>query len=308
MKDKEVTQVIRNYKDTLFRKIFSDKTNLLSLYNMMSGKNYTDPDLLEIVTLDNAIYMNMKNDLAFLIDCSLHMYEHQSTLSPNLALRHLFYVTREYEKFTNMATLYSSKRVKLPAPHFVVFYNGTDGDWSIRTSKLSEAFEPQQESPNLELVVKEININPGRNDELLLQCKPLFEYMQYIDKVRTYAVTMSTELAVEKAVNESIQEGILKEFLLQNKSEAIQMSIFEFDEEREMKLIREDERELGREEGISIGREQGLAEGIQTSINLLVKYDLEHNIAEETIIQRIVETFGLEHDKVVHILQCIKDR
>lgn len=144
--------------------------------------------------------------------------------------------------------------------------------------------------------------------------------MQYIDKVRTYAVTMSTELAVEKAVNESIQEGILKEFLLQNKSEAIQMSIFEFNEEREMKLIREDERELGREEGISIGREQGLAEGIstgreqglaegiQTSINLLVKYDLEHNIAEETIIQRIVETFGFEHDKVVHILQCIKDR
>ncbi len=309
MKNTMEQPIIRNFKDTLFRKLFSNKVNLLCLYNFMSGKNYTDPNLLEIVTLENAIYMNMKNDLAFLIDSSIYLYEHQSTLSPNLALRNLFYVSREYEKVTNMRTLYSSKRVTLPAPHFVVFYNGTDGDWSIRTTKLSDAFEPSQNPPNLELIVKEININLGVNDEVLSQCKPLFEYIQYIEKVRTYATTMNTTLAVEKAVNESIQEGILKEFLLQNKSEAIQMSIFEFDEEREMKLIREDEREIGREEGLKKGIKQGLEEGVKkgidSSINLLIKYDLAHNVAEEVIIQKVIDIFGISHNDVVSILQNV---
>ena len=196
MKDTKGQPVIRNYKDTLFRKLFSEKTNLLSLYNLITGKNYTDPDLLNIVTLDNAIYMNMKNDLAFLIDFSIYLFEHQSTTSPNMALRYLFYVSKEYEKFINMTTLYSSKQIELPAPHFIVFYNGSEKGWSIRTSKLSDSFKPKQELPNLELIVKEININLGVNDERLSQCKVLFEYMQYIEKVRTYAKSMITALAV----------------------------------------------------------------------------------------------------------------
>ena len=253
MKDDETKGVIRNYKDTVFRMLFSDKNNLLSLYNLMSNQQYTDPDLLEIVTLDNAIYMNMKNDLAFLVDSTLCMYEHQSTFSPNLPLRNLFYVAREYEKLVNTVTLYSSKLVKLPAPSFVVFYNGREKGWSRRELRLSKAFQPMQGKPRLELIIDEININLGINDEMLNQCKPLHEYMQYIDKVRTYAAIMPTEEAVEKAVTESIKEGILEELLLKNRSEAIHMSIFEYDEEREMKLIRADERELGVEEGKEIG-------------------------------------------------------
>ena len=93
--------VQRNYKDTLFRMIFSDKEALLSLYNAISEKDYKDPDELEIVTLENAIYMNKKNDLAFLIDSSLYLYEHQSTDSPNMPLRNLFYISRELEKLTS---------------------------------------------------------------------------------------------------------------------------------------------------------------------------------------------------------------
>lgn len=126
---------------------------------------------------------------------------------------------------------------------------------------------------------------------------------------KLFSNKMNTTLAVEKAVNESIQEGILKEFLLQNKSEAIQMSIFEFDEEREMKLIREDEREIGREEGLKKGIKQGLEEGVKkgidSSINLLVKYDLAHNVAEEVIIQKVIDIFGISHNDVVSILQNV---
>ena len=89
----------RNYKDTLFRMIFQDKVRLLSLYNALNGTNYANPEELQIETLQNAIYMNMKNDLAFVIDSSINLYEHQSTYSPNLPVRDLFYISREYEKF-----------------------------------------------------------------------------------------------------------------------------------------------------------------------------------------------------------------
>ena len=64
----------RNYKDTVFRMLFSDRKNLLSLYNAVSGAHYDDPEKLEIVTLENAIYMGMKNDLAFIIDTDLFLY------------------------------------------------------------------------------------------------------------------------------------------------------------------------------------------------------------------------------------------
>ena len=90
--------VNRCYKDTVFRMLFADKENLLSLYNAMNGKSYTNPDEQEIVTLENAIYMEMKNDLAFIIDTSLYLYEHQSTFNPNIPLRDLLYISCEYQR------------------------------------------------------------------------------------------------------------------------------------------------------------------------------------------------------------------
>ena len=69
----------RNYKDTVFRMLFSDRKNLLSLYNAVNQSNYKNPEDLEIVTLENAIYMGIKNDLAFIMDTNLYLYEHQST-------------------------------------------------------------------------------------------------------------------------------------------------------------------------------------------------------------------------------------
>ena len=93
----------RNYKDTVFRMLFSDKKNLLSLYNAVNSRDYTNPDDLEIVTLENAIYMGMKNDLAFIIDTNLYLYEHQSTYNPNMPLRDLFYISSEYQKMLHPA-------------------------------------------------------------------------------------------------------------------------------------------------------------------------------------------------------------
>lgn len=98
----------RKYKDTVFRMLFSDRKNLLSLYNAINGTAYENPDDLEIVTLENAIYMGMKNDLAFIIDTNLFLYEHQSTYNPNMPLRDLFYISSEYQKLVDNKSLYSS--------------------------------------------------------------------------------------------------------------------------------------------------------------------------------------------------------
>ena len=196
MKKETFNPVQRNYKDTLFRMIFSDKKALLSLYNAISQKDYNDPDELEIVTLENAIYMNKKNDLAFLIDNSLHLYEHQSTDSPNMPIRNLFYISRELEKLASRETLYSSKQLMVPTPRFIVFYNGTDTSWERKVSKLSDAYEQKTDYPELELLVTMLNINLGNNSEIMNKCQTLLEYMQYVEKVRNYTAIMNINQAV----------------------------------------------------------------------------------------------------------------
>ena len=239
----------RKYKDTVFRRLFSDRKNLLSLYNAINGTAYENPDDLEIVTLENAIYMGMKNDLAFIIDTNLFLYEHQSTYNPNMPLRDLFYISSEYQKLVEHKSLYSSTQQKVPAPNFIVFYNGTVKKEDCWTDYLSEAYENLTGEPNLELKVITLNINEGHNKELMEQCQILREYAQYVAKVREFAGNTELNAAVELAVNECIQNNILAEFLRKHKSEVIAMSIFEYDKEEEEKKLREAEYEAGYDEG-----------------------------------------------------------
>lgn len=111
----------RTYKATIFAMLFEDKEHLLELYNAVSGKHYTNPEMLEINTLENAIYMAMRNDISFLVDARLSLYEHQSTYSPNLPLRFLLYIPALYSSMTKDANLYGTKAIELPPPRFVIF-------------------------------------------------------------------------------------------------------------------------------------------------------------------------------------------
>ena len=212
----------RNYKDTIFRMLFSDRKNLLSLYNAVNQRDYQNPEDLEIVTLENAIYMGMKNDLAFILDTNLYLYEHQSTYNPNMPLRDLFYICSEYQKLVDHKSLYSS------------------------------AFENLSGEPKLELIVTVLNINDGHNADLMHQCSILHEYAQYVARVRHYAGSMPLNDAVERAVDECIREGILTEFLSRNRNEVISMSIFEYDKELEEKKLRKAEFEAGFSEGMKL--------------------------------------------------------
>ena len=266
----------RNYKDTVFRMLFSDRKNLLSLYNAVSGAHYDDPEKLEIVTLENAIYMGMKNDLAFIIDTDLFLYEHQSTYNPNMPLRDLFYISSEYQKLVDKRSLYSSVLQKIPAPQFIVFYNCTEKKKDSWVNHLSEAFENLSGAPKLELEVLTININEGHNSELMEQCQTLREYAQYVACVRRYAKEFELNEAVKLAVDECIRNNILSEFLRANKSEVIAMSIFEYDKEEEERKLRKAEYEAGVAAGMKDGMKAGIKAGVADGISkgkILAKKD-----------------------------------
>lgn len=249
-KQREKLSANRAYKDTIFRWIFSDKVNLLSLYNAIAGKDYKDPEKLTIVTLENAVYMGIKNDLAFVLETGLYLYEHQSTYNPNIPLRDLFYIASEYQKFVDQKSLYSSSVQKIPTPRFLVFYNGMDKRVQDKeVLKLSSMYENETDEPDLELKVTMLNINAGHNKELLENCHILGEYAQYVDRVRKYATQMDLNHAVERAITECIQEGILTEFLQRNRAEVFKVSIFEYDKEKEEKKLRKAEYEHGLEDG-----------------------------------------------------------
>ena len=253
MAQKEQPTANRNYKDTVFRMLFSDRKNLLSLYNAIRGAHYDNPEMLEIVTLENAIYMGMKNDLAFIIDTDLFLYEHQSTYNPNMPLRDLFYISSEYQKLVDKKSLYSSILQKIPAPQFIVFYNGTEKRKDSWVNHLSEAFENLPGNPKLELEVLTININEGHNEELMEHCQTLKEYARYVNCVCKYARELELNEAVKLAVDECIRNNILSEFLRANKSEVISMSIFEYDKEEEERKLRKAEYEAGVADGFNNG-------------------------------------------------------
>ena len=217
----------RLYKARIFELVFSNKKELLELYNAVNGTNYRNPDELEINTLENAIYLSMHNDISFIIDSRLSLYEHQSTYNPNIPLRCLMYIADLYSVMTKDENLYGSKLVKIPTPRFLVFYNGEEECPEKETLRLSDAYIVAKEDPSLELKAEFLNINPGNNEVLLKASKTLQDYSEYTYLVRKYAKTMVIEEAVEKAITECIQEGILAEFLRKNRAEAKKMSIYE---------------------------------------------------------------------------------
>lgn len=281
----------RAYKSTVFAMLFEDKEHLLELYN---AKHYTDPEMLEINTLENAIYMAMRNDLSFIIDARLSLYEHQSTYSPNLPLRFLLYIANLFSSMTKDANLYGTKPIELPSPRFVVFYNGLEEQPDTKILRLSELYTIKEKC-SLELTAVMLNVNSGHNKELMKMSHTLWEYAEYTARVRKYAEEMELAEAVERAIEECIREGILKEFLEKNKAEAKNMSIFEYDQEKHMRQEREEAWEEGKKAGVIVGLAQGKRELLCELIRKKVqKGKTTEEIAEELeepqeVIEKILQ-------------------
>mgnify|MGYP000406388179 FL=1 len=304
----------RQYKDTVFRMLFSEKENLLSLYNAVTGNAYQNADDLKIVTLENAIYMGMKNDLAFMLETNIYLYEHQSTLNPNIPLRDLIYIGIEYQQYVDDKSLYSSRLQKIPAPKFMVFYNGTDAVDDRVELRLSNAYEHLAGEPDLELKVLMLNVNEGHNKELMEQCQTLKEYAIYVARVRKYTSEMNLNDAVARAIDECIKEGILVEFLRKNRSEVKMVSILEYDKEWEEKKLRKAEYEAGRSEGIEIGKSEGIeigkTEGIEIGKSKGIEIGRDKAMAEFVCnmikygfsIEKIAEVTGKNAEQIQTIL------
>ena len=264
MKVKEVLALFRRvlvkrkYKDILFRFIFKDKKELLQLYNAINNTSYTKPDDLLITTMEDVIYIGMKNDLSFLIANELNLYEHQSTLNRNMPLRGLIYLAKMYESYieTHGLNRYQKKLIPLPFPRFIVFYNGEQEIGEELYLKLSDSFEKRDEEPAVECVAKFININYGHNQELMEKCKRLNDYSYFVACVRDYLKKgYNQKEAVTCAVNECIEKGILKDVLEKHRAEVVDMFLTKFDKKMYEEAIREEGRDEVREKYAELSKD-----------------------------------------------------
>ncbi len=295
---KDQIYVSTKYKDTIFRMLFKEKQRLLELFNAINSTDYDNPEELEVVTLENAVYMSIKNDVSCLLDMRLQLYEQQSTVNPNMPLRDLMYVCDQYEKYIIDKDIYSRKLIKLPTPRFIIFYNGTEKQPERRELHLSDAFEIPEETPSLELHVTQLNINHGYNQTLLEKCPTLFQYMQYVDLVRQHRRKHPLKEAVQLTVDYCIENGILKDFLFANKAEVIKMSIYEYDEELHKKTLHDE----GYEDGVNDG---GLLKLIEQTCRKLRKDkspeiiadELEEDIDTVNYICDVAKSFAPEYDE-----------
>ena len=260
----------RQTKDIVFRLVFgNDRQALLQLYNALHGTAYTDPHELQIVTLDNAIYISRKNDLAFLLAGSINMYEHQSTLNPNMPVRFLIYLAQEYQLLVESTdkSLYGSELIPLPTPQCVVFYNGTADTPDEYELRLSSAFSNQDVEPAVEVVVNVININYGHNEHLMQGCGLLSQYGQFVAATREYANKYDNRKeAMNVAIEYCIGHGILEDILRKHRSQVLGSLLEEFDEKKYARTLREEGYEAGRTDGFTEGEQCGLQLGIERGI------------------------------------------
>jgi len=227
----------RKHKDQLFRLAFQEKKYQLELYNALNGTNYTDPGELEVTTLEDVIFLGMKNDLSFIVGMSMNLYEHQSSKNLNMPLRGLIYFAQLYQQYVvkNGYSLYAESQIPLPFPSYVIFYNGKKDMPDEEELLLSDAFpsEMQEQLPALECRVRLLNINAGHNKELLEKCQRLREYMEFISRVRDNLTQgMNIQEAAEQAMKWGIENGILTDLLSRCRTEVIMMLLEEYDAEQ----------------------------------------------------------------------------
>ena len=287
----------REYKDRLFKAIFGRNTEeskrwRLELYNALNNTNYTDPDALEVNTIENVIYITMKNDVSFLVDSEMNLYEQPSTHNPNMPLRGLMYFAQLYQIYlTKMGkSLLSSKTVRIPTPKFIVFYNGGEEEevrWKMR---LSDSFMTEDKSGDFEWSADVININPKCNKPLQKSCKALYDYIRYVYRIKDNRKSgMDKKEAVEEALDWAIREKLLDGFFKEQKEEVIGMSLTEFDEEEFKRVCRED----GYEDGISVGLAQKALE------------DAENLLREGDSVEKVSRCIGLPLEQVHEIAERI---
>jgi len=266
-------QTNKRFKSSVFSLLFSEPDLLRELYCALDGVSLPPDAPVSINTLEDVLFMDFINDISFQIDGKLVvLIEHQSTINPNMALRLLMYVGRVYEKIVESSNIYSEKPLKIPRPEFFILYNGVDPFPDEKVYRLSQAFEElkslglaEKNYPNLELVVRVININEGINKDIAGRCKKLSEYSAFVARERAFEKELgSREEAVKEAVKYCQKHDILREFLKLHAGEVLSMLYTEWNWDDAMAFARKEAREDGMEKGMEKGR-------LEIARNLLAK-------------------------------------
>ena len=267
---KHAQKINRSYKDSLFRFVFAEKKDLLELYNAINGSHYENTEDLEVNTLEDVLYLGVKNDLSFLLGSSMNLYEHQSTWNENMPLRGLFYFSELYQNYLKAEGLRltgTGRRLLLPLPRYIVFYNGTKEEPDEAQLLLSDSFpEPKGGGlPALECRAQVLNINSGHNQEIMKRCHRLKEYSEFIGEIRRRLQSgLKLEDAVEQGIEACIRRGVLSDILSRSKMEVRKMLLTEYDEKAEREYLRKQSREEGVQQG-------------ENRVNRLIRLLLEQN-------------------------------
>ncbi len=302
----------RNYKDSLFRMVFREKKELLSLYNAINGTAYEDPEELIVTTIEDVLYMGRKNDISFLIKDVMNLYEHQSSVNPNMPLRGLIYISMLYQGYIeqNNLDIYSSTLLKLPTPKYLVFYNGTKAEPDRQELRLSDSFIKREEQPDLECRAVVLNINYGHNKKLMEACRKLYEYSRFVETIRGYLNTgMKLGAAMDQAIEDCIRFDILKEFLFKHRGEVKQVILTEYNQERHAKTLLEEGRKQGREENARLLQEKNtqLQKEREENAKLLQKARDQYARSIRQLLLQVLELKGLATEAIVRRIQEEQD-
>ena len=283
----------KEYKSDVFSMLLQDKKRAMEIYNAINGTDYDDPELVEMTTLDDkSFWVTVRNDASFILDANLSLYEHQSTYCPNMPLRDLLYFASIIQKQikAQKRDIYGGRILKIPVPHFVVFYNGKEDAPDQYDLRLSDAFEKETKNPEIELVCHVYNINNGKNVPLLSKCQTLREYMYFVDMVRkNNEISGNLEDAIEKAINQCMEENVLRDFLAQHREEVMHVMTLDYTFERRLEMQRAE----AIEDGERIGKEEKLSEQIRKKIQKGKPLD---QIADE--LEEVPETIRPLYEKI----------
>ena len=259
--------ISRTYKDSLFCRLFGDegmKENALDLYNALSGKSLSNPDELELYTIDDAVFLGRKNDVAYLVGDEMLLWEHQSTRNPNMPLRGLLYFARLFTKLIEVdeLDLYGTALLALPTPRYVVFYFGEAELPEREEMALSESFAAGP--GDVEVTATVLNCNEGHNAAIMRACSALRGYARLVALERANRKRgMAMRDAARAAVDQCIVEDLLADYLVGHRAEVEDMLFTMQDEERAMRVHYKAIEREAREQGMQQGRTDTLLELVQ---------------------------------------------
>lgn len=290
----KLTEANRLYKDRVFKFIFGNPENkewTLSLYNAVNGSNYRNPDDIQFNTIEDAVYMSMKNDVSFIILDEMNLWEHQSSFNPNMPMRFLTYGTQLYEKYTATSGYYkfSRKLQRLPKPHCICFYNGTEEQPEQQVLKLSDAFGGEGD---IEVKVKMLNVNYGKNRALLETCQPLREYAWLVDRVREHQrVLQNLEAAVDASIDEMPDSFVIRTLIEAHRAEVKKMFLTEYDEEKMKEQERKEAFADGVDAGVAEANERVAADMLKKKYPLDAIKDISR--LSEAHIRKLAKSLGV---------------